>query len=68
MNRVTETKELHERNYSRNELMNMTADDLGALTPFSLGGFSVRSGIFLCLVISRVEQIRKDKEKFGRAR
>ena len=26
--------------------------------------FSARSGIFLCLVISGVELIRKDKEKF----
>jgi hypothetical protein len=30
--------------------------------------FSARSGIFLCLVISRVELIRKDKEKFHSAR
>jgi hypothetical protein len=28
----------------------------------------VRSGIFLCIVISRVELIRKDKEKFRSAR
>jgi hypothetical protein len=30
--------------------------------------FSARSGIFRCLVISRVELIRKDKEKFRSAR
>ena len=30
--------------------------------------YSARSGIFLCLVISRVELIRKDKEKFRSVR
>ena len=35
---------------------------------FPLAEFSARSGIFLCLVISRVESIRKDKEKFSSAR
>jgi hypothetical protein len=36
---------------------------------FNLAEFCVRNGIFLCLiVISRVELIRKDKEKFRSAR
>ena len=35
---------------------------------FHLAEFCARSGIFLCLVISRVELIRKDKENFRCAR
>jgi hypothetical protein len=31
---------------------------------FPLDGICAQSGIFLCLVIFRVKQIRKDKEKF----
>ena len=35
---------------------------------FHYAEFCARSGIFLCLVISRVELIRKDKDKFHSAR
>ena len=42
--------------------------DLDFKGHFPQVAFSTRSVIFLCLVISRVELIRKDKEKFRSAR
>jgi hypothetical protein len=41
---------------------------LGIKPVFHLAELCARSGIFLCLVISRVELIRKDKERFRSAR
>ena len=43
-------------------------ETLGTRLVFHQAEFCARSGIFLCLVISRVELIRKAKERFRSAR